>query len=363
MSESERVCFMASAAQKRIKSISYAKYGYLFILPFFLVYGIFQLWPLIKTFILALYGNGNKVIGKDLMTGQMLYNDISNEDFVGLDNFKALLFGGKGEFDDATVHHEVFINAFKNTIILWVGNFIPQIILSLSLAVWFTDAKLKIAGKGFFKVVMYMPNIITAASVSVLFLCIFATNGPVNQILGELGVDTIRFVEGTKARPVVMFIQTWMWFGNTMIMLMSGIMGISPSLFEAADIDGASSMQTFWRVTLPLLSPIMVYTVVTSMIGGLQMFDIPYLFHDGTIENDKIETVAVYILKRYKNQNGYQFGYAGAASVILFIFTAALGSITFIMNRDKDEVLKRKQRKMLIKQAKAKKNQFGGLGI
>lgn len=93
------------------------------------------------------------------------------------------------------------------------------------------------------------------------------------------------------------------------------------------------------------------------------MFDIPFLYHDGTIDNNFIRTVAVYILKKYQNQNGYQFGYAGAASVILFVFTAALGSITFILNRDKDEVLKRKQRKMLIKQAKAKKSQFGGLGI
>jgi multiple sugar transport system permease protein len=178
-----------------------------------------------------------------------------------------------------------------------------------------------------------------------------------------MGFDAVEMTAGKNARPVVMFIQTWMWFGNTMIMLMSGIMGISPSLFEAADIDGASSMQTFWRVTLPLLSPIMVYTVVTSMIGGLQMFDIPFLYHEGTIDNNYIRTVAVYILKKYQNQNGYQFGYAGAASVILFVFTAALGSITFIINRDKDEVLKRKQRKMLIKQAKAKKSQFGGLGI
>ena len=363
MSESERVCFMASAAQKRIKSISYAKYGYIFILPFFLVYGIFQLWPLIKTFILALYGNGNKVIGVDFMTGEPLLYDKSNEDFVGLENFRALIFGGKGEFDNATVQHEEFFQAFGNTLLLWIGNFIPQIILSLSLAVWFTDAKLKIAGKGFFKVVMYMPNIITAASVSVLFLAIFSIKGPVNQILNSFGIESIWFTTGEKARPVVMFIQTWMWFGNTMIMLMSGIMGISPSLFEAADIDGASSMQTFWRVTLPLLSPIMVYTVVTSMIGGLQMFDIPYLFHSGDLDNDKIRTVAVYILQKYKNPAGYQFGYAGAASVILFVFTAALGSITFIMNRDKDEVLKRKQRKMLIKQAKAKKSQFGGLGI
>ena len=330
---------MASAAQKRIKSISYAKYGYLFILPFFLIYAIFQLWPLINTFILSFYGNGNRVIGKDIMTGQDLINETHNDAFVGLDNFKALLFGGKDEFDAATVQHEQFF------------------------AVWFTDAKLKIMGKGFFKVVMYMPNIITASSVAVLFLALCAQKGTVNQILNGMGFESVDFINTTKARGVVMFIQTWMWFGNTMIMLMSGIMGISPSLFEAADIDGASSSQTFWRITLPLLSPIMVYTVVTSMIGGLQMFDIPFLFHNGTEVNDEIRTIAVYILQKYKNKNGYQFGYAGAASVLLFFVTIILGSITFAFNRDKDEAAKRKQRRMLVKQAKAKNKQFGGLSI
>jgi multiple sugar transport system permease protein len=342
----------ASGAQRRIKSISYAKYGYLFILPFFIVYFIFQLWPLINTFILSVHGNGTA----------SEKNTTSNDVLVGLDNYKTLLFGGDSR--NTQQQHEEFFKAFKTTIILWIGNFVPQIILSLSLAAWFTDARLKIVGKGFFKVVMYMPNIITAASVSVLFMSLCSDKGAVNQILGSMGIGPIDFLKGTTAsRGVVMFIQTWLWFGNTMIMLMSGIMGISPSLFEAAEIDGASSTQTFWKITMPLLSPIMAYTLVTSMIGGLQMFDIPYLYHTGTEINKDIQTIAVYIFQRYKNKNGAQFGYAGAASVLLFIVTVILGSITFYLNRDPDEIAKKKQRKKLIKDAKAKSKQFGGLSI
>lgn len=93
------------------------------------------------------------------------------------------------------------------------------------------------------------------------------------------------------------------------------------------------------------------------------MFDIPYLYHTGTEINKNIQTVAVYIFQRYKNKNGAQFGYAGAASVILFIVTLILGSITFYLNRDKDEIAKKKQRKKLQKDAKAKSKQFGGLSI
>lgn len=340
---------MASAAQSKIRSISYAKYGYFFILPFFLVYFFFQLYPLINTFILSAYGDGKNV-----------------DQFLGLQNFQSILFGGDRRADAL---QSTFRQVLLNTLIVWIGNFVPQIILSLLLAVWFTDSRLKIKGKGFFKVVMYMPNIVTAASVAALFLSLFGESefGAVNSFLIDIGVvdrsDPIRFVTGmTQSRAMIMFIQCWMWFGNTMIMLMSGIMGINPSLFEAANIDGASSGQVFRKITLPLLRPIMLYTLVTSMIGGLQMFDIPYLYVKGTQENPHTRTVAVFIFEHF-HQSNPNYGTSATASVLLFIITAILGSITFYMNRDKDEIAKKKQVKKLIKQAKQRSKGFGGLEI
>ena len=351
---------MASGAQRRIKSISYAKYGYIFILPFFLVYFFFQLWPLINTFIVSFHGNGKSV-----------------EDWVGLQNYKDVLFGGEGRI--VRVIHESFFRCLKNTVILWVGNFIPQLALSLSLAVWFTEAQLKIPGKGFFKVVMYLPNIITAASVAVLFLQLMGqseTNpGAINFLLYKMGIvkrdsasllyHTVPFIEGVwQSRIVIMFIQTWMWFGNTMIMLMSGIQGINPSLFEAASIDGASSGQVFRKITLPLLTPIMAYTLITSMIGGLQMFDIPFLYTKTGNVKDHLKTVAVMIFQYFHAQaNENKMGYAGAVSVLLFFITLALGLIAFYMTRDKDEIAKKKQRKKIAKQAKLESKQFGGISL
>lgn len=353
---------MASAAQRRIKSISYAKYGYLFILPFFLVYFFFQLWPLINTFIVSFKGNGTP--------------DTSSL-WVGFDNYKDVLFGGNRS---ANAIHNRFVQCFANTLILWIGNFIPQIALSLSLAVWFTEANLKIPGKGFFKVVMYLPNIITAASVAVLFLQLCGQSqdspGALNMFFSKIGLvdydpmskkyDTIQFIEGCwQSRGVVMFIQTWMWFGNTMIMLMSGIQGINPSLFEAASIDGATSGQVFRKITLPLLTPIMAYTLVTSMIGGLQMFDIPYLYHKDPNKTSKnVETVAVMIFEYFHKPGKQQkMGYAGAISVLLFFVTLILGLISFYMTRDKDEIAKKKQRKKIAKQLKQASKQFGGFSI
>lgn len=313
------------------KSISYAKFGYLFILPFFIVYLFFQVYPLFYTFYLSTQSNG-----------------AVTTDSVGFDNFK-IIVGGQAT---STPGHEIGDRAAKsakknfgrvlgNTCILWVGNFIPQIIISLLLAAWFTDAYLKIKGKGFYKIVMYMPNIITAASVAALFVMLFSDTeyGAVNNFLVKLGKERVKFVAGVnnEARIMIMIIQTWMWFGNTTIMLMSGIMGINPSLFEAANIDGATPTQQFFRITIPLLRPILLYTVVTSMIGGLQMFDIPYLYNaQAGAQNQTTETVACYIYRNFHSTLNPNFGYSAAASVVLFFITVALGAIAFVTNLEED---------------------------
>lgn len=346
---------MASAAQRRIKSISYAKYGYMFIAPFFLVYCFFQVWPLIQTFILSFQGNGA---------------DAGN--FVGFDNYGIILFGsGEGMGRRAAAMQDLFLTSFKNTIILWFGNFIPQILLSLLLAVWFTDSKLHIPGVGFFKVVMYLPNIITAVSVAALFMRFISNSqlSAVNTLLMLNGGDPVSFeASAAWSRGIVMFIQTWLWFGNTMIMMMSGIMGINPSLFEAAAIDGASSGQVLRKVTLPLLRPMVVYTLITSMIGGLQMFDIPYLYHTGAGKiNANLRTVAVFVYEQFRagaKVHQPDYGIAGAASVILFIITAALGILVFRMNRDEDGHRKKLERKALVKEYKKQQKlaKNGGLG-
>jgi multiple sugar transport system permease protein len=316
-----------------------------------LVYCFFQLWPLINTFILSVKGNGKA------------FND-----FIGLGNYEALLFGtGMGRASSAI--QETFFQTLGNTFIVWIGNFIPQIAISLALAVWFTDAKLKIPGKGFFKVVMYMPNIITAASVAALFLKLFDDSkyGVVNNMFLSWGLidEPIKFITGVwQSRGMIMFIQAWMWFGNTMIMLMSGIMGLNPSLFEAANIDGASSGQVFRKITLPLLRPIMLYTLITSMIGGLQMFDIPYMYTKGTQRNEYTKTVAVFIYENFREKMpNPNYGFSGAASIILFLITIGLGSITFYMNRDKEAAARKKERKAAMKKLKAKQQGLGGMEI
>jgi multiple sugar transport system permease protein len=238
-----------------------------------------------------------------------------------------------------------FWQAFSNTAILFFFNFVPQLFFALVFAVWFTDVSLKIRLGGFFKTIFYLPNIITSASVAVLFASLFGyPSGPINQA----AVQTLNLPEAINffrseiwTRGIVSFIQFWLWFGSTIIVLTAGILGISPALFESAVVDGAKPGQIFTRITLPLLRPIMSFTLVTSLIGGLQMFDIPYLITNRRGDPaGSITTTAIYLYNQaFSSANNYS--YAATISVGMFLLILVLAGILYTMMRDDDAVPKK----------------------
>ena len=317
---------------KKRKTVEYGRYGYLFIAPFFIVYAIFQFWPLLYTIWMSLmeyYSKGLKEIGPN---------------FVGLKNIVNAFITTENE--GTVLFHTYTFRALGNTVFMWMLNFIPQILLSLLLASWFTDTRVKLKGQGIYKITMFMPNIITAASLAVLFYSLF----PMTQLLRWIGVigEGYDFMKHKLPTQILIaFIQFWMWYGNTMIVLIAGILGINPSLFEAARVDGASSKQIFFRITLPLLKPITLFVLVTSSIGGLQMYDIPALFNvsqggDG-LPDFASTTIAMYIRKLTLASKDY--GKAGAASVVLFLVTLLISLFFFFILGDKEERVTKKNRK------------------
>ena len=164
-----------------------------------------------------------------------------------------------------------------------------------------------------------------------LFFTLFSPVGPVNQLLLSSGMLEKSFDFLGMMIPVRLLISLMnflMWFGNTTILLMAGIQGIDQSMFEAAQIDGASSLQTFLRVTLPLLAPILVYTIITAMIGGLQMFDVPQVLTNGKGTPDRTSMTIVMYLNNYL-QTSKNYGMAGAISVVLFIISAILSLVVY----------------------------------
>ena len=292
---------------KKHRRISYAKYGYLFLIPFFLVFILFQLTPLLQTFYYSLFRyfqNGLDVVGPT---------------FKGFDNFKKLFTDGQ------------MWKYMGNTMLIWIIGFIPQMIVSLLLAIWFTDSRLKIHGTKFFQTVTYMPNLVMAAAFGYMFNMLFAQGGPVNQILAQCGwtSEPVQFTSSIWwVRVIIAFINFLMWFGNTSILLMSGIMGIDESVFESARLDGANSHTVFWKITFPLLTPIFVYFVITSMIGGIQLFDAAQVFTLSKGGPDKTSmTIMMYLYTLITSSKNY--GLAGALSVVLFVITGVLSLIVF----------------------------------
>ena len=302
------------------KSISYAKWGYIFIAPFFIVFLVCTFYPLLSTFYNSLFENYFDA-GSFSQVGP---------NFVGLDNFKKLFTAdSKGNIDILTYT--------ANTMIMWIVGAIPQLIFSLLLAVIFTSTSLNIKGQTFFKTVIYLPNLIMAAAFAMLFFTLFSNVGPINQIISGGNADKVVdfFNNVGTSRGIIAFINFLMWFGNTTIMLMAGIMGIDTSLFEAANVDGATSMQVFTRITMPLLKPIFVYVLITSLIGGLQMFDVPQILTNGT--GDPVNTTMTLIMDLNKYLFSKNYGASGALSVIIFIVTGILSLVVFRINTRKDE--------------------------
>lgn len=295
------------------KVVRYNKWGYIFLIPFIVVYLLFQFIPLVTTIYNSFYENyrsGLTQIGPN---------------FVGLANYKTIFTNGD------------MMQYAKNTLIMWVLGFIPQIIVSLLLASWFSNPSLRLKGQRFFKTVIYLPNLIMASAFAMLFFTLFADGGPVNSILTQLGILSQPFKffsSATSSRVLVAFMNFLMWFGNTTILLMAGMMGIDTSLFEAAEVDGATSTQVFFRITMPLLRPILIYVVITSLIGGLQMFDVPQILTNGTGEPMRSTmTLIMYLNKHLFSKN---YGLGGALSVVLFIITAILSFAVYNFSNKQD---------------------------
>lgn len=292
------------------KAVSYNKWGYIFLIPFVVVYLIFQLVPLITTIYNSFFENyrsGLTQVGPN---------------FVGFANYAKLFQDG-----------EIWIY-FKNTMIMWVMGFVPQILVSLLLGAWFSNPSLRLKGQRFFKTVIYLPNLIMASAFAMLFFTLFADGGPINAMLVHAGILKQAysfFSHKWSARTLVALLNFLMWFGNTTILLMAGMMGIDPSLYEAAEVDGATSSQIFRRITLPLLRPILIYVMITSLIGGMQMFDVPQILTNGT--DDPMRSTMTLIMYLNKHLFSKNYGMGGALSVFLFVITGLLSLIVFRFNQ------------------------------
>lgn len=311
--------------KKSSNKLNKKRYGYLFTAPFIIGFLLFSLYPLIYTFYLSftnmtMMSKGYKI--------------------VGFDNFKNII-------SDA-----YFLKALANTWKIWMLNFIPQLGIAMLLSVWFTNNRLKIKFVGFWRTIYYLPNLLMPVTIAVLFFNLFSFYGPVNQLSVRSGLmaGAMDFFRSTAwTQSIVIFVQWWMWFGSTLIVLMAGMTSISPTYYESAMVDGASTFQMFRKITLPLLKPVLIYILVTSLVGGMQMFDIPYMLTDGRgSPNGSIMTMNVLMYMKFSSNKGH-IGVAACVGVIIFIITCAAALLIMKMLSEKDPFIKKKTMKKIVK--------------
>ena len=303
--------------KKSIKN--YNRAGYLFVLPFVIVFLIFNVYPVLRTLYLSF--TNAKIAG------------VGKIQWVWFDNYIRV------------ITDKFFWRALGNTLRIWGVNIVLQLGLAFLLTIIFNDIKYKIKGLGIFRVIYYLPNLIAATSVAFLFKTLLDWRyGTFNQIIYQVfkffgkSYNPIDWL-GTAAHAgsTIAVISAWMWFGNSFIMLMAGVQGISKDYFEAAAIDGAGRWTVFGKITLPLLKPILLYVAITSLIGGLQMFDLPYLMADkASASYNSVQTAVMYLYKFGFETGTTQTGYASAIAYILFLIILTVSVVQFKLFNKED---------------------------
>jgi lactose/L-arabinose transport system permease protein len=270
-----------------------------------LMISVFYFYPMVQSFILSFQSGSG-----------------TNLSFAGLDNYKRV-------FSDPT-----FIAAFKNTFIFLIVQVPIMILLGLFLSVLLNDATLKF--KSFFRIAIFLPCVTSLVAYSVIFKDLFAVDGIINKFLLQLSIvpEGINWLtDPFWAKVTIIIAITWRWTGYNMIFYLSGLQNIDQSIYEAAKIDGASSFQQFFKITIPMLKPIILFTSITSTIGTLQIFDEVMNITKGGPGNSTT-SISQYI---YNLSFKYtpDFGYAATVSYFVVVVIVIFAALQFKLAGDK----------------------------
>lgn len=275
---------------------------YVFVSPFILIFLMFFAYPMINTVVMSF----QKISG-------------GKTSFVGVKNYQTLL-------------NPVFIKCLKNSAFYTVVTCIIMIFIPMLLAVLLNSRQMKF--KTFFRSIMFVPALTSIVVAGVVFRLMFGEleGSFMNQVLGFLGKDPIVWLRNPVTVWITLFLLcTWRWTGVNMMYYLSGLQQIPEDLFEASDIDGASSLQRFRYITLPLLKPTTVYVLTISIFGGMAMFAESYiLFNGNKTPNNVATTIVGYLYRMGLEQNN--IGIASAIGVVLLVIVMGINIIQLVMN-------------------------------
>ncbi|MET0929979.1 MAG: sugar ABC transporter permease, partial [Aeromicrobium sp.] len=281
---------------------------YAFVSPFFIVFAIFGLFPLVYTFWVSLHD-------WSLLAG--------DQGFIGLDNYRELM------------QDSDFWRALTNTVGIFVLATIPQLILATVLAQVLNG---RLRGRTFWRMGVLLPNVTSVAAVGIIFGLIFARDyGIVNWALGTVGVDPINWQGHRWSSWLAISIMVdWRWTGYNALILLAALQAVPKDLYEAARIDGASAWRQFWSITVPMLRPTIIFVSIVATIGGIQLFTEPLLFGSGVNaiaggSAGQFQTVAMYLVQQAFT--GQRFGYASTVAWVLFLLIAVFAIINVALLR------------------------------
>ena len=274
--------------------------GFVLILPWLIGFCIFKLYPFVSSLVYS-------------FTDYDLFKGVQN--VVGFQNYIDAFTKAKN------------VKALKVTFTYAFMTVPLKLIFALSIAY---ILNFKIKGVGLFRTAYYVPSILGGSvAIAVLWKALFKNDGVVNTILTMLGFESINFLADKNwALFIICLLRVWQ-FGSAMVLFLAALKGVPEDLYEAASIDGATSGQVFFKITLPLLMPILLYVAITSLIGGLQMFDVPQIITSGSGKPQMSCMTLIMYLNRVIGQGSKNYGLGGAISVVIFIITGALSMIVF----------------------------------
>jgi len=297
-------------ATRRLRRLDTKVSPYLYIAPFFVLFGIFGIFPLVYTAYVSL-------------TDRNLLEPTSH--FIGLANYAELF------------HDSYFWNAVENTLGIWVISTIPQLLLALAIA-HLLNRSLRV--RTFFRMSILLPQVTSLVAVALIFSQLFGYRyGLVNYVLNHVGIGNVNWEAGRLSSWVALSTMvTWRWVGYNALLYLASMQSIPEELYEAAAVDGARSWKQFVHVTIPMLRPTIIFTVIVSTIGGLQLFTEPYLFQPvkGAATGGsgrQYQTVSMYLYEKAFGSSQFKFGYASAIAWCLFLLIAVIAFVNFLLVR------------------------------
>ncbi|MFG2044673.1 carbohydrate ABC transporter permease [Dactylosporangium sp. NPDC048998] len=282
---------------------------YLYIAPFFLIFFVFGLFPILYTGWMATTRWNRDMPGSDNI-------------FVGLDNFARL------------IHDDYFWNALRNTAAIGVLGTAPQLLL----AMWIAHLMhRRLRARTLLRMGVLVPNVTSVAAVGLIFAQLFGRDfGLINWVLSLVGVHKIDWQEGTWQSWLALAVMiTWRWTGYNALIYLAALQAVSDDLYEAADLDGAGELQKFRHITVPALRPTIIFTVIMSTIGTIQLFTEPLMFNPGLSptggDSRQFQTLAMYVYEQFWSHGKY--AYAATVSWAMFMIIIVAVGVNYLLSR------------------------------